>query len=122
VLILRIGKFFAQSKEEESVEIKDELKIIQPQVKFYRLSDVVNAEPIVEEVKTGNLVFLNIGKINPYPDRRKRFLTSLKFCASESFSTVRMVSEDTVMIIPSTIPIHIRNLGPANQKDRRVEE
>lgn len=117
---MRIGKLFTQEKQTENDILVTEPKIVQPQLKFYRLSDVVNAERIVDEVKTGNLVFLNIGKINPYPDRRKRFLTSLKLCASESFSTVKMVSDDTVMIVPSDISIQVKNLSPLNKENKKV--
>ncbi len=84
----------------------------QPEVKFYKISDIIRAERIMNEVNTGNLVFLNISRINTYPDKRKKFLTALKLCAMESETTIKMISEDTLMVAPKTIPIQIRNLSP----------
>ncbi|MHA1399437.1 MAG: hypothetical protein ACTSQE_03685 [Candidatus Heimdallarchaeaceae archaeon] len=108
------GKKLSSSKEKEVTQIEPAR---QTEVRFYKLSDVVKAERIVNEVKTGNLIFLNIGRINPYPDRKKKFLTALKLCAAESQTTVRMISEDTIMVAPQTIPIQIRNLSPLEQDD-----
>ncbi len=80
-------------------------------VKFYNLLDFVQAEKIVDEVKKGNLIFLNIGRITPYPDRKKDFLESLKLCSDDSEATLRMVSDDTIMVAPSKMPIEVRALS-----------
>ncbi|MHA1952689.1 MAG: cell division protein SepF [Candidatus Heimdallarchaeaceae archaeon] len=93
---------------------KDEVKIVDrpPGVKFYSLVDVVQAERILSEVESGNLVFLNIGRISAFPERKTEFLKSLKETSRKLHATLKMVSEETVMVAPSSVSIEIRSLSP----------
>ena len=91
------------------------------EVKFYSLLDIVKAERILAEVKTGNLIFLNIGKITPYPDRKRKFLESLKICSTESNAILKMVSDDTIMVAPPDIKIEIRSLSPLKTIRQNLE-
>ncbi|MBY9000780.1 MAG: cell division protein SepF [Candidatus Heimdallarchaeota archaeon] len=94
----------------------EEIKIVNqpPSVKFYSLLDVVKTERIIEEVEKGNLVFLNIGRISAFPERKRDFLKTLKDRSSELHATLKMVSEETVMVAPHSVPIEIRSLSPLN--------
>jgi SepF-like predicted cell division protein (DUF552 family) len=93
---------------------KDEIKIANnpPGVKFYSLIDVVKTERILSDVENGNLVFLNIGRISAFPERKTEFLKNLKETSAMLHATLKMVSEETVMVAPSTVPIEIRSLSP----------
>lgn len=81
-------------------------------IKFYRLSDIVKTDRIMGEVNDGNLIFLNIGEILTYPDRKHSFLQALKTCSNDNNAFLRMVSDDTVMIAPPEMPIEINTLLP----------
>ena len=99
-----------------SKDKKEEIKIVNqsPGVKFYSLLDVVKTERIVEDVEKGNLVFLNIGRISAFPERKRDFLQTLKERSAELRATLKMVSEETVMVAPASVPIEIRSLSPLN--------
>ncbi|MCG3225593.1 MAG: cell division protein SepF [Candidatus Heimdallarchaeota archaeon] len=100
---------------------KDEVITVNspPGVKFYSLIDVVQTERILSEVESGNLVFLNIGRISAFPERKNEFLKNLKKSSAMLHATLKMVSEETVMVAPSTVPIEIRSLSPEKiSKDR----
>lgn len=99
-----------------SKEKKEEIKIVNqpPGVKFYSLLDVVKTERIVEDIEKGNLVFLNIGRISAFPERKRDFLQTLKERSVELRATLKMVSEETVMVAPASVPIEIRSLSPLN--------
>jgi len=47
-----------------------------PGVKFYSLIDIVQTDRIMNEVKEGNLIFLNINRISAFPERKSEFLQS----------------------------------------------
>ncbi|MHA2357779.1 MAG: cell division protein SepF [Candidatus Heimdallarchaeaceae archaeon] len=79
---------------------------------MYSLVDVARAERIVTEVEEGNLVFLNIGRITAFPERKKEFLQNLKDCSAQLHVTLKMISEETIMVAPSSVPIEIRSLSP----------
>ena len=108
-----------KKKSKGRTNIKEEPKIANqpPGVKFYSLVDVVNTERILTEVEQGNLIFLNIGRIISFPDRKKEFLQSLKESSAQLHATLRMVSEETIMVAPQSVPIEIRSLTPVKMKD-----
>ena len=93
-----------------------------PGVKFYSLIDIVKAEQIMDEVKEGNLIFLNISRISAYPERKNEFLQSLKDTSAQLHATLKMVSEETLMVAPQSVPIEIRSLSPTMMKGKRIEE
>jgi SepF-like predicted cell division protein (DUF552 family) len=99
---------------QSSGDKEEEIKVVNqaPGVKFYSLLDVVRAERIVTEVEEGNLVFLNIGRITAFPERKKEFLQNLKDCSAQLHVTLKMVSEEIIMVAPSSVPIEIRSLSP----------
>ena len=103
---------------------KDEVKVVNntPGVKFYSLIDVVQAERILSEVESGNLVFLNIGRIAAYPERKTEFLKNLKAISKQLRATLKMVSEETVMVAPSSVPIEIRSLSPEKISKDKADE
>lgn len=103
---------------------KDEVKVIKnpPGVKFYSLIDVVQTDRIFSEVENGNLVFLNIGRIAAFPERKSEFLKNLKETSAMLHATLKMVSEETVMVAPSTVPIEIRSLSPEKLDKNNTEE
>jgi len=103
---------------------KEEVKIANnpPGVKFYSLIDVVQAERILSDVENGNLVFLNIGRISAFPERKTEFLKNLKETSAMLHATLKMVSEETVMVAPSTVPIEIRSLSPEKIGQDKTEE
>ena len=106
-----------------SAEKKEEIKIVNqpPSVKFYSLLDVVKTERIIDDVENGNLVFLNIGRIAAFPERKRDFLKTLKDRSSELRATLKMVSEETVMVAPPSVPIEIRSLSPLNINKKNKE-
>ncbi|NPD89469.1 MAG: cell division protein SepF [Asgard group archaeon] len=103
---------------------KDEVKVVNspPGVKFYSLIDVVQTERILSEVENGNLVFLNIGRIAAFPERKTEFLKNLKATSKQLRATLKMVSEETVMVAPSSVPIEIRSLSPEKINKDKVNE
>jgi SepF-like predicted cell division protein (DUF552 family) len=103
---------------------KEEIKITNnpPGVKFYSLIDVVQADRILNEVENGNLVFLNIGRIAAFPERKTEFLKNLKATSKQLRATLKMVSEETVMVAPSSVPIEIRSLSPEKLKEEKTDE
>ena len=103
---------------------KNEVKVVNntPGVKFYSLIDVVQAERILSEVESGNLVFLNIGRIAAFPERKIEFLKNLKERSKLLRATLKMVSEETVMVAPSSVPIEIRSLSPEKISKDKAEE
>lgn len=105
-------------------EESEEVKIVnRPSgVKFYSIVDVVHTDRIMGEVKDGNLVFLNIGRIAAFPERKREFLQSLKEGSAALHATLKMVSEETVMVAPSTIPIEIRSLSPVRLNKKEMEK
>ena len=98
------------NEKEEDFKVANE----PPGVKFYSLLDVVKTKRIIDDVEKGNLVFLNIGRISAFPERKRDFLKNLKEKSSELRATLKMVSEETVMVAPSSVPIEIRSLSPLN--------
>jgi SepF-like predicted cell division protein (DUF552 family) len=106
-----------------STEKKEEAKIGNqtPSVKFYSLLDVVKTERIIDDVKKGNLVFLNIGRISAFPERKRDFLKALKDKSAKLHATLKMVSEETVMVAPPSVPIEIRSLSPLNINKKNKE-
>lgn len=100
----------------KSTEKKEDTKIVNqtPGVKFYSLLDVVKTERIIDDVEKGNLVFLNISRISAFPERKRDFLKTLKAKSAELHATLKMVSEETVMVAPPSVPIEIRSLSPLN--------
>ncbi len=105
-------------------EKKEDSKIVNqtPGVKFYSLLDVVKTERIIDDVEKGNLVFLNISRISAFPERKRDFLKTLKSRSAELHATLKMVSEETVMVAPHTVPIEIRSLSPLNINKKAKEE
>ncbi len=103
---------------------KEEVKIANnpPGVKFYSLIDVVQTDRILSEVESGNLVFLNIGRIAAFPERKSEFLKNLKETSAMLHATLKMVSEETVMVAPSTVSIEIRSLSPEKIGKETAEE
>ena len=93
-----------------------------PGVKFFSLVDVVKTDRIMEEVEEGNLIFLNISRIASFPERKRDFLKSLKDQSSKLHATLKMVSEETVMVAPTTVPIEIRSLSPVRLEDQKKLE
>ncbi|MHA1199742.1 MAG: cell division protein SepF [Candidatus Heimdallarchaeaceae archaeon] len=93
-----------------------------PGVKFYSLIDIVKAELIMDEVKEGNLIFLNLSRISAYPERKSEFLQSLKDTSAQLHATLKMVSEETLMVAPQSVPIEIRSLSPSMMKKKKVEK
>ncbi len=93
-----------------------------PGVKFYSLLDVVKTERIIDDVEKGNLVFLNISRISAFPERKRDFLKTLKDKSAELHATLKMVSEETVMVAPPSVPIEIRSLSPLNINKRNKKE
>ena len=91
-----------------------------PGVKFYSLIDVVKTERIMDEVKEGNLIFLNINRISAFPERKSEFLKALKNNSAELHATLKMVSDETLMIAPASVPVEIRSLSPTELRDNRV--
>lgn len=89
-------------------------------VKFYSLIDIVKAEHIMDEVQEGNLIFLNISRISAYPERKNEFLQSLKETSAQLHATLKMVSEETLMVAPQSVPIEIRSLSASilNKKNK----
>ena len=92
-----------------------------PGVKFYSLIDIVKAEHIMDEVKEGNLIFLNLSRISAYPERKSEFLQSLKDTSAKLHATLRMVSEETLMVAPKSVPVEIRSLSPSMLKKKNAE-
>lgn len=92
-----------------------------PGVKFYSLQDFVKAERIFDEVSRGNLVFLNIERISNVPERKTEFLNSLKQYSSKINATIKMVSLETLMVAPETVPIEIRTLSSQIDIDQEEE-
>ncbi|MCG3255565.1 MAG: cell division protein SepF [Candidatus Heimdallarchaeota archaeon] len=88
-----------------------------PGVKFYSLIDIVKTDRIMDEVKEGNLIFLNINRISACPERKNEFLQSLKKTSAELHATLKMVSNETLMIAPSTVPVEIRSLSPTGLRN-----
>lgn len=114
-------KFSRQTTDESTEEPKQIEKL--PCVKFYSLVDVVKTDLIMEEVKEGNLIFLNIGRIASFPERKRDFLKSLKNRSAELHATLKMVSEETVMVAPNSVPIEIRSLSPVRlDKQKQLEK
>jgi len=107
-----------------NVEDIEDMPITQstPGVKFYSLIDIVKAENIMDEVKDGNLVFLNISRISAYPERKTEFLQSLKDTSAQLHATLKMVSEETLMVAPQSVPIEIRSLSPSTLKKRNADK
>ncbi|MCG3220227.1 MAG: cell division protein SepF [Candidatus Heimdallarchaeota archaeon] len=103
---------------------KDEVKVVNspPGVKFYSLIDVVQTERILSEVESGNLVFLNISRISAFPERKTEFLKNLKKSSAMLHATLKMVSEETVMVAPSTVPIEIRSLSPEKISKDKIDK
>ena len=104
------------SEEEKAVKYK------QPGVKFYSLQDIVKTDLIMEEVKDGNLIFLNIGRISAYPERKSEFLQKLKATSAELHATLKMVSEETLMVAPRSVPVEIRSISPSTYKNTLKEK
>ena len=103
-------------------EIEDlPLKNNTPGVKFYSLIDIVKAEHIMDEVKEGNLIFLNLSRISAYPERKNEFLQSLKDTSAQLHATLKMVSEETLMVAPQSVPIEIRSLSPSVMKKKKED-
>ncbi len=99
----------------------EEMPVIQstPGVKFYSLIDIVKAEHIMDEVKDGNLIFLNLSRISAYPERKSEFLQSLKDSSAKLHATLKMVSEETLMVAPQSVPVEIRSLSPSMMKKKK---
>ena len=72
----------------------------------------------MDEVKEGNLIFLNISRISAYPERKTEFLQSLKDTSAQLHATLKMVSEETLMVAPQSVPIEIRSLSPSTLKKK----
>ena len=106
-----------------TVDEVEDIPIIQnaPGVKFYSLIDIVKAEHIMDEVQDGNLVFLNLSRISAYPERKTEFLQSLKDTSAKLHATLKMVSEETLMVAPKSVPIEIRSLSPSTLKKKKSE-
>lgn len=115
-----IRRKFSQNTAEEIEDIP--VKQSTPGVKFYSLIDIVKAEHIMDEVKEGNLIFLNISRISAYPERKSEFLQSLKETSSQLHATLKMVSEETLMVAPQSVPIEIRSLSQSTLKRKNVEK
>jgi SepF-like predicted cell division protein (DUF552 family) len=109
---------------QSNTSLKDEIKVVNnpPGVKFYSLIDVVQTDRILSEVESGNLVFLNIGRISAFPERKSEFLRNLKETSAMLHATLKMVSEETVMVAPSTVPIEIRSLSPEKMGKETAKE
>jgi SepF-like predicted cell division protein (DUF552 family) len=119
----RKGKFSRPPNNNSSEDSKIANKL--PGVKFYSLVDVVRTDRIMNEVEEGNLIFLNIGRIASFPERKREFLKSLKKQSAELHVTLKMVSEETVMVAPNSVPIEIRSLSPVrldDKKQMKIEE
>ncbi len=105
------------NKVEDTPEIKNT-----PGVKFYSLIDIVKTDRIMSEVKEGNLIFLNLSRISAYPERKSEFLQSLKETSAQLNATLKMVSEETLMVAPQSVPIEIRSLSPSMLKGKKMED
>lgn len=101
----------SQTSEEEK-----NIKERPSSVKFYSLQDIVKTDLIMAEVKEGNLIFLNISRISAYPERKSEFLQKLKKTSAELHATLKMVSEETLMVAPPSVPVEIRSLSPSTYK------
>lgn len=111
------------SRNSKIVQPEETLSTNQPaSVKFYSLVDIVHTDRIMGEIRQGNLVFLNIGRISSFPERKREFLRSLKEHSASLHATLKMVSEETIMVAPSTIPIEIRSLSPVNLNKIEIEK
>jgi len=106
----------SNASEEENVA-----KNRPPGVKFYSLQDIVKTELIMDEVKEGNLIFLNIGRISAYPERKNEFLQKLKTTSAKLHATLKMVSEETLMVAPASVPVEIRSISPSTFKETKKE-
>jgi SepF-like predicted cell division protein (DUF552 family) len=91
-----------------------------PGVKFYSLIDIVKTDRIMDEVKEGNLIFLNINRISAFPERKTEFLQSLKDTSTKLHATLKMVSDETLMIAPASVPVEIRSLSPTGLRNNKT--
>lgn len=104
-----------------NIKSKDTQAVSQPPgVKFYSLIDIVKTDRIMDEVKEGNLIFLNINRISAFPERKTEFLQSLKKISTELHATLKMVSDETLMIAPASVPVEIRSLSPTGLRNNKI--
>ena len=112
MIFKRVANLIDNSKNSnEKTDSSNSQKSVVSQVKFYSLKDIVKAERILNEVSRGNLVFINISRISEYPTVRNSFLKELKDGSKEIHGTVKMVSDETIMIAPPTVAIEIKTLS-----------